>query len=164
MLKLSDIYTRSYEIINSTTLQTSELPSRASYELKTGDIVTAVAGNSIGTSKHATAYVTKDFDKAICTNGFRVLRNFKINQYYLLYYLHSDLFLRQIFMFRTGAAIPAISDKDFANVLIYLPPQKEIDDIVLRMKKSFDLRDAANNEISKIEVEISVDNITRNCA
>lgn len=73
-VELSDLYTKSFEIVNSTTLHTSELPSRASYELKTGDIITAVAGNSIGTPKHATAYVTKEFNGAICSNGFRVLR------------------------------------------------------------------------------------------
>ena len=162
-VELSDVYTKSFEIINSTTLLTTELPSRASYEIKNGDIITAVAGNSIGSRKHATAYVTEEFDKAICTNGFRVLRNFKINPYYLLYYLQSDLFLKQVFMFRTGAAIPAISDKDFSNILVYLPPQKEMDDIISSMEKSFKLRNDANNVLSKIEAEINIKHITNRC-
>ena len=163
-VELSDIYTKSYEIINSTTLSTTELPSRASYEIKSGDIITAVAGNSIGTRKHATAYVTQEFNKAICTNGFRVLRKFKINHYYLLYYLQSDLFLKQVFMLRTGAAIPALSDKDFANILVYLPSQKEMDEIILSIKKSFKLRNDANNEILKIKAEINIKHITNRCA
>jgi len=153
-VELSDVYTKSFEIINSSTLRTSELPSRASYELKTGDIITAVAGNSIGSRKHATAYVTPEFDKAICTNGFRILRNVKINHFYLLYYLQSDMFLKQVLMFRTGAAIPAISDRDFSNILVYLPSQKEIDQIGLIVKKSFKLRDEAKKEISKLKLEI----------
>jgi type I restriction enzyme M protein len=81
-VELSDINTHSYEIINSTTYRVHELPSRASYELQSGDIITAVAGNSVGTKKHATALVTDDFSGSICTNGFRVLRNFKIDSYY----------------------------------------------------------------------------------
>ena len=162
-VELSDIYTKSYEIINSTTLVTTELPSRASYEIKKGDIITAVAGNSIGSRKHATAYVTQEFDKAICTNGFRVLRNSKINHYYLLYYLQSDLFLKQVFMLRTGAAIPALSDKDFANILVYLPSQKEMDEIILSVKRSFKLREEANSEISKIKTEINIKYITDRC-
>ena len=162
-VELSDIYTKSFEIINSTTLLTTELPSRASYEIKTGDIITAVAGNSIGSRKHATAYVTQEYDKAICTNGFRVIRNSKINHYYLLYYLQSDLFLKQVFMYRTGAAIPAISDKDFSDILVYLPPQKEMDDIISSMEKSFRLRNDANNVLSKIEAEINIKHITRRC-
>lgn len=162
-VELSDVYTKSFEIINSTTLLTTELPSRASYEIKQGDIITAVAGNSIGSRKHATAYVTKEFDKAICTNGFRVLRNFKINPYYLLYYLQSDLFLKQVFMLRTGAAIPAISDKDFSNILVYLPPKKEMDDIISSMEKSFRLRNEANTVFSKIDAEINIKHITNRC-
>lgn len=162
-VELSDIYTKSFEIINSTTLLTTELPSRASYEIKTGDIVTAVAGNSIGSRKHATAYVTQEHNNAICTNGFRVLRNSKINHYYLLYYLQSDLFLKQVFMYRTGAAIPAISDQYFSNILVYMPPQKEMDDIIVSMEKSFNLRNEANNVLSKTKAEINIKHITNRC-
>ena len=160
-VELSDIYTKSFEIINSTTLPTNDLPSRASYELKTGDIITAVAGNSIGTRKHATAYVTEEFDRAICTNGFRVLRNFKINHFYLLYYFQSDLFLKQVFMYRTGAAIPALSDDEFSNILIYLPSQNEINKISSNIEKSFRLREMAKNEIEKIKTEINIEYLTK---
>ncbi|MDD9806919.1 MAG: N-6 DNA methylase [Gammaproteobacteria bacterium] len=162
-IELSDVYTKSFEIINTTTLLPSELPSRASYELKAGDIITAVAGNSIGTRKHATAYVTHEFDKAICTNGFRVLRNFKIDHFYLLYYLQSDLFLKQVFMYRTGAAIPALSDNDFSNILIYLPSEKEIKDIGLNVKKSFELRNEAKSTISSIKTKINIKHINNRC-
>ncbi|TAH08706.1 MAG: hypothetical protein EAZ14_09510 [Runella slithyformis] len=119
-IELSDINTHSYEIINSTTYQVHELPSRASYEMVAGDIITAIAGNSVGTRKHATALVNHDFEGNICTNGFRVLRNFKIDNYYLLYFLKSEMFLKQMFMYRTGAAIPNVSDADLANTLIHL--------------------------------------------
>ncbi len=163
-VELSDIYTKSFEIINSATLLATELPSRASYEIKTGDIITAVAGNSIGSHKHATAYVTQEFDKAICTNGFRVLRNFKINPYYLLYYFQSDLFLKQVFMYRTGAAIPALSDKDFANILIYLPLQKDVDNIILSIERSFALRNKAANEVSSIKSKINIEHLTKHLA
>lgn len=159
-VELSDLYTKSFEIVNSTTLHTSELPSRASYELKTGDIITAVAGNSIGTPKHATAYVTKEFNGAICSNGFRVLRMFNINPFYLLYYFQSDLFLRQVFMYRTGAAIPALSDDDFSNILIYLPPQNEIAKISSTIEKSFQLREIAKREIKQIKTTINIEHIT----
>lgn len=162
-VELSDVYTKSFEIINSTTLLTTELPSRASYEIKTGDIITAVAGNSIGSRKHATAYVTEEYNNAICTNGFRVLRNFKINPYYLLYYFQSDLFLKQIFMLRTGAAIPAISDKDFSNILVYLPPKKEMDNIISCMEESFRLRSEANVAFFRIDTEINIEHITNHC-
>ena len=154
-VELSDINTHSYEIINSTTSQVHELPSRASYEIEQGDIITAIAGNSVGTRKHATALVTEDLAGSICTNGFRVFRNFKIDSYYLLYYLKSEMFLKQMFMYRTGAAIPNVSDTDLANIIIHLPEQKTIDDISNKMKKAFELRQASKQQIESIELEFA---------
>lgn len=150
-IELSDINTNSFEIINSTTLQVFELPSRASYELKEGDIITAIAGNSVGTKKHATAFVTNEFDGAICTNGFRVLRNFKLDFYYFLYFLKSESFLKQMFMYRTGAAIPNVSDIDLANILIYLPNEDIQKEISEKVKKSFLLRQQAKKELEFLD-------------
>lgn len=154
-VELSDINTHSYEIINSTTHQVHELPSRASYEIEEGDIITAIAGNSVGTRKHATALVNKDFEGSICTNGFRVLRNIKIDNYYLLYFLKSEVFLKQMFMYRTGAAIPNVSDTDLANTLINLPDEKMIIEISSKMKKSFELRQESRQQIESINFEFA---------
>lgn len=152
-VELSDINTHSFEIINSTTYPTHELPSRASYELKKDDIITAIAGNSVGTRKHATALVSEEHEGAICTNGFRVFRNYKIDKYFLLYFLKSEAFLKQMFMYRTGAAIPNVSDKDLENILIYLPSKERQDYISEKVKRSFDLRNASKLEMQSIENE-----------
>lgn len=154
-VELSDVNTPSLEIINSTEMSVYELPSRASYEIKKGDIITAIAGNSIGSRKHATALVNSEFDGAICTNGFRVLRNFKIDPYYLLYYLKSEYFLNQISMLRTGAAIPNISDSDFKNLLISIPNEKTIKEISKKVKNSFELREKSKSELNSIEYELA---------
>jgi type I restriction enzyme M protein len=154
-IELSDINTHSYEIINSTTYKVHELPSRASYELQEGDIITAIAGNSIGTRKHATALVTKDFEGNICTNGFRILRNFKIDCYYLLYFFKTEVFLKQVFMYRTGAAIPNISDNDLLNIIIPIPNEKTIEGISKKMRKAFELRQESKNQIDSINYSLS---------
>ncbi len=151
-VELSDVNSNSFEIINSTQYQVHELPSRASFELKRNDIITAIAGNSVGTKKHATALVNNEYEGVICTNGFRVLRNPKINLYYLLYYLHSDLFLKQMMMYRTGAAIPNVSDNDLMNILVYIPEEKVIDEIGEIMKKSFALRMESTKLINDIHL------------
>ena len=54
--------------------------------------------------------------------------------------MHSDLFLKQVMMLRTGAAIPNISDVDFANLLVYLPDESDIELIGGKIKKAFELR------------------------
>ncbi|MDR2171333.1 MAG: N-6 DNA methylase [Planctomycetaceae bacterium] len=155
-VELSDVSAHSYEIINSTTYQVHELPSRASYEIKEGDIITAIAGNSVGTPKHATAIVTQEFDGCICTNGFRILRNFKLDFYYLLYFFRTELFLKQMFMYRTGAAIPNISDIDLANTRIYLPNKNVIKDISTKMKNAFDLRRESRKQMEKIKNDFAL--------
>lgn len=151
-VELSDVNTHSFEIINSTTCAVHELPSRATYELQEGDIITGIAGNSVGTRKHATALVTSEYDGAICTNGFRVLRSPKINPYYLLYYLHSEMFLKQMMMYRTGAAIPNVSDTDLNNILVFLPDEKQIEDIGSKIKAIFDLREKSRKILESIQL------------
>ena len=150
-VELSDINTHGFEIINTTTYPTYELPSRASYELQTDDIITAIAGNSVGTRKHATALVTEEYEGVICTNGFRVFRNYKIDKYFLLYFLKSEAFLKQMFMYRTGAAIPNVSDIDLANILIYLPTEEKQTYISQKVKRAFELRKASKLELESIE-------------
>jgi type I restriction enzyme M protein len=149
-IELSDINTHSYEIINSNPYNIHDLPSRASYELSEGDIITAIAGNSVGTRKHATALVPKHYAGCICTNGFRILRNATINPYYLLYFMKTEKFLRQMFMYRTGAAIPAISDTDLANVIIEIPDNGTLETIVSKMNRIFALRTEAQQEFETI--------------
>ncbi len=152
-IELSDINAHSYEIINANTYLVHELPSRASYEVQENDILTAVAGNSIGTIKHATALVTTDYEGNICTNGFRVLRNCKVDLYYLLYYLRTEMFLKQVFMYRTGAAIPNISDYDLGRILVYLPKEAVLREISEKVRYSFELRKQAKETVEKILVE-----------
>ena len=142
-VELADINTDYLEISNATSIAVHELPSRASYEIKEGDIITAVAGNSIGSKKHMSALVSEKYSEAICTNGFRILRPINIDPYYLLYYLKSDLFLQQVNRFRTGAAIPSISDSDLQKILIPLLSKENQDKIAHNIKESIKLRNKA---------------------
>ncbi|GHT10241.1 hypothetical protein FACS1894170_02040 [Planctomycetales bacterium] len=151
-IELSDINTHSFEIINSTQYVVHELPSRASYEIKTGDIITAIAGNSVGTRKHATAWVTEEYDGCICTNGFRIFRKIQIDPYYFLYFLQSEMFLKQMYALRTGAAIPAVSDTDLAEVRIYLPRKIQIENISKVVNESFVLRQKSKQMLDSITV------------
>jgi len=154
-VELADVNMHTSEIINSTNYLVHELPSRATYELRKNDIITSVAGNSVGTKKHATALVGLEHHGCICTNGFRVLRQFQIDLHYLLFYLRSELFLRQVFMFRTGATIPSISDSDFANLLVYIPNEKEIEEISEQMRTALKLRDISKKSMESINTKLT---------
>lgn len=140
-VELSDASPLNGELVSFTELPVHEAPSRASYEIEEGDIVTAVAGNSVGTKNHATAIVSKDFDGAVCTNGFRVLKVKGINAYYLFAMLRSEIFLSQVFRLRTGAAIPSISDQDLKDVLIPIVSEEEQNEIAKIVTEGLALRE-----------------------
>lgn len=119
-VELSDIGLEYQEIINCEPMKVHELPSRAAFQISTGQLLLAVAGNSIGTNRHVSAMVSPEFDGAICSNGFRVLtvKDSLIDPFYLLFALSTSEVRQQVFRLRTGAAIPSISDADLLSILI----------------------------------------------
>jgi len=152
-VELSDASPLNGELVSYSEMQVHEAPSRASYEIEEGDIITAVAGNSVGTKNHATAIVSRDFSGAICTNGFRVLKVKNINPHYLFAVLRSDIFLAQMFRLRTGAAIPSVSDEDLKNVLIPIPPETEQKKIEKIIKEGLELREKSRQLLDGISLE-----------
>ena len=155
-VELSDVSVQYNEIMNSTEYPVYALPSRASYEIKEGEIVTAVSGNSIGTPNHVSAYVDQEYSECICTNGFRVLavNSELVNPFYLLYFLRSRYFLNQVYRLRTGAAIPALLDSDLLNVLVLLPKEGEQERIAHLMQDGFKQRKNIRNKISELEIKV----------
>ncbi|MEM3526038.1 MAG: N-6 DNA methylase [Candidatus Jordarchaeaceae archaeon] len=139
-VELSDVNPATSELVSYSEMKVYAAPSRAKYEIKEGDILIAVAGNSVGTENNASAYVTKEFDGCICSNGFRVLRPKKVDPLYLLWFLRTKAFLMQMYQFRTGAAIPAVSDSDLKRILIPIPEKEVQEEISLKMRTSYELR------------------------
>jgi restriction endonuclease S subunit len=123
---IADIDPESSQIISHTEMPAYQAPSRATYEIKEGCILTATSGNSTGTKRHASCFVTEKENDFICTNGLVPLQPKESTEpLYLLFYLKSPFFLEQVRRELTGAAIPAISLEDMKQILIYLP-SKEI--------------------------------------
>lgn len=157
-IEISDVNPITSEVVSYNEMKVYEAPSRASYEVIEGDVITAIAGVSTGTKKHASAYISNEFDGCICTNGFRVLKpknkEIKIDPYYLLYYIRSKEFLMQMYRYRTGTTIPAVSDADLKKILIIIPQNKIQDEIVKKVKESYNLRKKSLKMINKLGEEI----------
>lgn len=135
-IAISDVDARTMQVVSRQMIKPHEAPSRATYRVRKGDIITAISGASTGTPRNATALITEDEDGAICSNGFAVLRSIRgIEPLFLLAYMRTEHYLRQVRRLMTGHAIPAISLEDLAKVLIPVPPitvQKKISDEVAK--------------------------------
>lgn len=122
-IAISDVDARTMQVVSQQVIKPHEAPSRATYRVRQGDIITAISGASTGTPRHATALITEDEDGAICSNGFAVLRNIHgVEPLFLLAYMRTEYYLRQVRRLMTGHAIPAISIDDLAKVLVPMPP------------------------------------------
>ena len=136
-IAISDVDARTMQVVSQQIIKPHEAPSRATYRVRQGDIITAISGASTGTPRHATALITEDEDGAICSNGFAVLRNIHgVEPLFLLAYMRTEYYLRQVRRLMTGHAIPAISIDDLAKVLVPVPPvevQKKVADEIARI-------------------------------
>jgi type I restriction enzyme M protein len=62
--------------------------------------------------------------------------------------------LRQMLMYRTGAAIPNVSDNDLCNIIIQLPNEKIMSEISKKMRRAFELRQESKKQIESITLEL----------
>jgi type I restriction enzyme M protein len=123
-IAISNLDARTMQVVSQIEMKAHEAPSRASYRLQAGDIVTAIAGANTGTIRQATALITDEEAGAICSNGLAVLRNVRgVEPLFFLAYLRTGTFLKQVRRRMTGHAIPAISQEELANILVPVPPK-----------------------------------------
>jgi type I restriction enzyme M protein len=125
-IAISDVDARTMQVVSQQNIKPHDAPSRATYRVQTGDVITATSGASTGTSRNATALITEDEDGAICSNGFAVLRNIhEVEPLFLLAFMRTEHYLRQVRRLMTGHAIPAISAEDLSKVLVPIPSHDE---------------------------------------
>ncbi|MBI5649347.1 MAG: N-6 DNA methylase [Chloroflexi bacterium] len=125
-IAIADVDARTMQVVAQQIMPAHEAPSRATYRVRAGDIITATAGASTGTARQATALITEDEDSAICSNGFAVLRNIHgVAPLFLLAYMRTEFYLRQVRRLMTGHAIPAISTDDLSKVLVPIPAKQD---------------------------------------
>lgn len=122
-IALSDVDARTSQVVNVQLMSPHELPSRATYSVRVGDVITATAGASTGSRKHVTAIIASPLDSCVVSSGFAVLRPKAVTSLPLLGFLRSDTFLRQVLRLRTGHAIPAVADRDLLAILA--PPLED---------------------------------------
>jgi type I restriction enzyme M protein len=154
-IAISDVDSRSMQVVCPQIIKAHEAPSRATYRVQAGDIITAVSGASTGTLKQATALISDEEDGAICSNGFAVLRNVHgVEPLFLLAYMRTEFFLRQVRRMMTGHAIPTISIEDLSKVLVLIPTLAEQNRIAQSIAESMAMRKEAVKAGERIVSEV----------
>ena len=114
-----NIEANSCRIAFAETISFEKVKSRARYVLKENDILLGVVGSYIGEENHPLAFVTKEYEGALASSAFIVLRNFKYGAAYLLWCLFHPLVRSQLKATRRGQLQMIISIDDLKR--IYLP-------------------------------------------
>lgn len=156
-IAISDVDYRTMQVVSQQIIKAHEAPSRATYRVRNGDIITAVSGASTGSHRQATALISEDEDGAICSNGFSVLRNIHgVEPLFLLAYMRTDHFLRQVKRFMTGHAIPTISVDDLSKILVPIPSKPEQQQIAKTVAEIQTMRREALKAGEKVVNETSI--------
>jgi restriction endonuclease S subunit len=132
-----------------------ELPSRARRLIAETDVIIS----SIEGSLDSCALVTKEYDSALCSTGFYVLRSDKINSETLLVLFKSEPMQNLLKQGCSGTILTAINKDEFLNIpvpLIDAPKQQQIAALV---EESFALKKQSEHllDIAKRAVEIAIE-------
>lgn len=136
-------------------MQRAEAPSRATWHVHEGDIITSMVRPLRGLS----AQIRQDQDGFVCSSGFVVLKPISVSSELLLTYLRLP-FLCELMDLHTSASMyPAISEKDLLNI-----PFRRIDsnyevDIIQCIKNAHSARSEARTllELAERAVEIVIE-------
>ena len=111
-----------------------ELPSRAEYQIHTGDILLALNNSSRGT----VVIVPPEFDGALCTSGFLVIIPENYEQGLLLWYsLRSEICRKQIYYFAQTASQPELKLDTWNNYFVIPVPKGEDKKCAINKAKEF---------------------------
>ena len=112
----------------------SDLPSRGRYKIQAGDVLMAINNSSRGT----VVLVPKEYDGAICTSGFLVLRPESLEQGMLLWYvLRSEYCRAQIYYLAQTASQPELKPEVWENGFMIPMPIGDLRCEALSKAKSF---------------------------
>ncbi|MFK1732813.1 restriction endonuclease subunit S [Parabacteroides merdae] len=128
-----------------------ELPTRARRIVHKGDVIVS----SIEGSLDSCALVTDEYDRALCSTGFYVLKSHQHNPETLLTLFKSLLIQNLMKKGCSGTILTAIGKSEFEKIPIPLIRQEVQDEIAKHVKKSFELRMEAMQllENAKLTVE-----------
>lgn len=120
----------------SNTVPGEDAPSRATWIVKPGDIITT----TVRPIRRLSAIILPEQDGFVCSSGFAVLRPRDIEPELLLSYLRLPLVAELLDLHTTASMYPAISTADLLRIPFRLPDTPARAKIVTKVRESFAAR------------------------
>ena len=135
--------------------QGEDLPSRARCKVAAGDVIVS----SIEGSLESIALITEEYDNALCSTGFHVIRSDVLNSETLLVLLKSSIGQLQLKKGCSGTILTAINKDEFSKIAVPKIRAEKQTEIQQKVIESFNLRKRAKGllEHAKRSVEIAIE-------
>jgi restriction endonuclease S subunit len=143
-------YTSGSGTVDSNPVAGEEAPSRATWIVKAGDIITT----TVRPIRRLSAIITDDQSGNVCSSGFAVLTPKNIAPELLLVFLRLPLVCELLDLHTTASMYPAISKTDLMKIPIALPSNTTCKSIVAKVRKSFDARSEARRLLDEAKAMV----------
>lgn len=152
-IELADIG-KSGDIIGCLCEKGEDLPTRARRLVLTGDVIVSSIEGSLGSC----ALITEDYDHALCSTGFYVVRSSQINSETLLTLFKSEPIQQLLKKGCSGTILTGIGKQEFKQMPIPLIRPEVQAEIAQYIQRSFALRKEASQllEEAKLSVEQAI--------
>jgi hypothetical protein len=142
-IEISDIGTAG--TAGSNTVAGEDAPSRATWIVKPGDIITT----TVRPIRRLSAIILPEQDGFVSSSGFAVLRPRDIEPELLLTYLRLPLVAELLDLHTTASMYPAISTTDLLRIPFRLPECQVREEIVNKIRQSFAARAESQRLLQK---------------
>lgn len=130
---ISSVDRETKRICDAKSLEVEAAPSRAKQRLKAGDVLVSMTRPNL----NAVAMVSSEFDGAIGSTGFHVLRTEFVEPKFLFYLVQTRAFIEAMSACVQGALYPAVRPKDIESFRFFLPSSAEQHRIVAKIEELF---------------------------
>ncbi len=127
-----------------------EAPSRATWIVKPGDVITT----TVRPIRRLSAIIDEQQGGYVCSSGFAVLTPKDIAPELLLVYLRLPLVCELLDLHTTASMYPAIGTRDLMRIPIALPKDKARQKIVAKVRESFAARAEARRLLAEAKAMV----------
>ncbi|WP_200386714.1 hypothetical protein [Thiocapsa imhoffii] len=147
---ISSIDRENKTIHGAKTLQVDAAPSRAKQVLKSGDVLVSMTRPNL----NAVALVKDNFDGAIGSTGFHILRSKWIKPEFLFFLVQTDGFVDAMCQVVQGALYPAVRPRDIASFRFILQSPNQQLRIVEKLEELLSDLDAGVAELKAAQKKL----------